>query len=218
MRTRFDEQLVELNTSLILMGATIEHAIAQAAKALVNQEADLARQAIRCHEEVDEMERRIESMCLKLLLHQQPMARDLRLISTALKMITDMQRIGDHAADISEILLFLLQAPPVQTLEAIPAMARATIKMVTESIDAFVKKDLDLAGAVIEYDDVVDDLFYQVRVELVDRINKDRDYGQQAMDFLMIAKYYERIGDHAVNIAEWVIFSLTGQHRDRRIF
>ena len=217
MRTRFDEQLAELNTSLIRMGAMIEHAIALAAKALTTKDAELARQAIACDDEIDDMEKNIESLCLKLILHQQPIASDLRLISTALKMITDMERIGDHAADISEILLFMLQSPPIRELDTIPDMARATIKMVTESIDSFVKKDLELAQSIIAYDDVVDDQFLAVRNELVDRIMKDNSYGEQAMDYLMIAKYYERIGDHAVNIAEWVIFSLTGQHKDVKI-
>jgi len=217
MRTRFDEQLAELNTSLIRMGANIEHAIALAAKALVTQDEELAKQAIKCDDEIDEMEKIIESLCLKLILHQQPIASDLRLISTALKMITDMERIGDHAADISEILLFMLQNPPIRELDTITDMARATIKMVSESIDAFVKKDLELAQSVIKYDDVVDEQFRLVRNELIKRITQDNSYGEQAMDFLMIAKYYERIGDHAVNIAEWVIFSLTGQHKDVQI-
>ena len=217
MRSRFDEQLEELNTSLIRMGASIEHAIALAAKALSTQDADLARQAISSDDEIDDMEKNIESLCLKLILHQQPIAKDLRLISTALKMITDMERIGDHAADISEILLYMLENPPIRELEIITDMARATIKMVTESIDSYVTKDLDLAQAVIKYDDVVDDQFRAARNELVQRISQNTSYGEQALDFLMIAKYYERIGDHAVNIAEWVIFSLTGQHKDVKI-
>jgi phosphate transport system protein len=141
-------------------------------------------------------------------------ARDLRLISAALKMITDMERIGDQAADISEIAVYLSQAPYIKKLETIPKMAEMTIKMVTGSIDAFVKKDLDLAHSVVEADDIVDDYFVVVKNDLIELIHENADNGSQAMDLLMVAKYFERIGDHAVNIAEWVIFSITGEHKD----
>ena len=202
MRTRFDEQLKEMNNSLIQMGAFIENAITLATKALVEQDFALAKKAILCDNEINDMEKHIESQCLKLILHQQPIASDLRLISTALKMITDMERIGDHATDISEITLMLSDAVYIKKLELIPQMAQATIKMVSDSIDAYVNKDLELANAVIKYDDVVDGLFSTVKEDLIALIHEDVKNGEQAMDLLMIAKYFERIGDHAVNIAE----------------
>jgi len=217
MRTRFDEQLKEMNNSLIQMGAFIENAIALATKALVEQDQTLAKKAIECDNEIDDMEKHIESQCLKLILHQQPIASDLRLISTALKMITDMERIGDHATDISEITLVLSDTVYIKKLEHIPQMAQATIKMVSDSIDAYVRKDLELANSVIKYDDVVDKLFRAVKEDLIVLIHEDVKNGEQAMDLLMIAKYFERIGDHAVNIAEWVIFSITGKHKNKKI-
>jgi len=217
MRTRFDEQLKEMNNSLLQMGAFIENAIALATKALVEQDCVLAKKAIDCDDEINDMEKQIESMCLKLILHQQPIASDLRIISTALKMITDMERIGDHATDISEITLMLSDAVYIKKLEHIPQMAQATIKMVSDSIDAYVNKDLELANAVIKYDDVVDELFCMVKEDLTALIHEDVKNGEQAMDLLMIAKYFERIGDHAVNIAEWVIFSITGEHKNKKI-
>ena len=217
MRTRFDEQLGDMNNSLIQMGAFIENAIALATKALVEQDSILAKRAIECDNEINEIEKHIESQCLKLILHQQPIASDLRLISTALKMITDMERIGDHATDISEIILVLSDTVYIKKLEHIPQMAEATIKMVSDSIDAYVRKDLELANSVIQYDDIVDKLFCAVKEDLIALIHSDVKNGEQAMDLLMIAKYFERIGDHAVNIAEWVIFSITGEHKNKKI-
>ena len=212
MRGFFDEQLELLNTQLIEMGTLIEHSIRSAAEALVSQDIAQAKEAMRFDKKVDEKEREIEALCLKLLLRQQPVARDLRFISSALKMITDMERIGDQAADISEIVLFIADQQYIKKLEHIPAMAGATIEMVTKSIDAFVNRDVDLARKVISMDDVVDDLFDQFKAELIALIGKDASNGEQAMDLLMIAKYYERIGDHATNIAEWVEFAITGIH------
>jgi phosphate transport system protein len=212
MRSRFDEQLAKLNDMLIEMGALIETAISLATKALSEQDAALAEKAIEFDRDVDQKEKDIEALCLKLLLQQQPVARDLRLISAALKMITDMERIGDQAADISEITLMLAGTPYVKKLDHIQQMARATVKMVTDSVDAFVKKDLELAESVIAYDDVVDGLFNQVKNDLIAMIREDKDSGEQAIDLLMVAKYFERIGDHAENIAEWVVFSITGKH------
>lgn len=217
MRSRLDEQLTLLNNNLIEMGACIERAIAKATKALLEHDADTAREIIDGDPVIDDKEKEIESLCLKLLLNQQPVAKDLRLISTALKMITDIERIGDQAADISELCIYLSNQEYIKKLEHIPQMAQATIKMVNEAIDAFVKKDLALAEAVIEYDDVVDDLYVTVRQDLIKLIHKDVRNGEQAFDLLQIAKYYERIGDHAVNIAEWVIFSITGKHENRQI-
>jgi len=212
MRSKFDEQLTKLHDMLIEMGAMIEKAITLAIHALVKQDEAMAKQAIACDEDIDNMEQEIEAMCLRLLLQQQPVAGDLRLISAALKMITDMERIGDQAADISEIAMYLTGKTYIKKLEHIPQMAEATSKMVTDSIDAFVKMDLELAQRVVEYDDVVDRLFYEVKSDLIQLIQADSANGEQAIDLLMIAKYFERIGDHAVNIAEWVVFSITGKH------
>jgi phosphate transport system protein len=217
MRLRYDEQLSKLNASLIEMGALIEHAIASATKVLEEQDVEMARQIIAEDEIIDEQERDIERMCLKLLLHQQPVAGDLRQVSTALKMITDMERIGDHASDISELCVYLAGQTYIKTLEHISSMANATIKMVKESIDSFVTKDLILAQAVIVHDDVVDDLYSTIKKELIRLVHENVDNGEQAFDLLQIAKYYERIGDHAVNIAEWVIFSITGKHKDKQV-
>lgn len=212
MRNQFNEQMTLLNNLLIEMGALIEASIALASRALHEQDVEYAQKAISIERDVDSKERDIESLCLKLLLQQQPVARDLRLISAALKMITDMERIGDQAADISELTILLAEKPYATELEHIPQMAEATIKMVSDSIDAFVNKDLELAQSVIQYDDVVDALFMTVRQELIEMIRTDHENGEQAIDLLMVAKYFERIGDHAVNIAEWVVFSITGKH------
>jgi len=217
MRSRFEEQLTQLNNSLIEMGALIERAIAKATEALISQDADTAGNIIDGDALIDEKEKEIESLCLKLILNQQPVARDLRQISTALKMITDMERIGDHAEDISELCIYLAAQAYIKKLEHIPQMAEATIKMVTDSIDAFVKKDLALAQAVISYDDVVDALYVTVKQDLIGLVHADVRNGEQAFDLLQVAKYYERIGDHAVNIAEWVIFSITGKHKDKQV-
>jgi len=217
MRSRFDEQLTLLHNSLIEMGALVERAIADATKALISQDAEIARGIISSEYRVDEKEKEIESLCLKLLLNQQPVARDLRQISTALKMITDIERIGDQAADISELCVYLSAQEYIKKLDHIPQMAEETIKMVTGSIDAFVKKDLNLAHAVIENDDVVDGLYVTVKKDLIALVHDDVKHGEQAFDLLQIAKYYERIGDHAVNIAEWVIFSITGKHKDKQM-
>lgn len=211
MRSRFDDQLDALHTELIEMGALCENAISNAAEALLKGDLSLAKRAEEFDQEIDQKERKIESLALKLLLFQQPVAKDLRQVSAALKMITDMERIGDQAADISEIIT-MANIVPEDTLH-VGEMARATIKMVTESIDAFVQSDLALARAVMEYDDVVDDLFDRVKGELIELIGKSPERGEYAVDLLMIAKYFERIGDHAVNIAEWVEFSITGWHK-----
>ena len=213
MRNRFDRQLSTLNDELIEMGSMIEKSIETAIKALVNQDVDLARHAIEADEEIDRQERIIEDLCLKLLLQQQPVAKDLRLISSALKMITDMERIGDHASDISEITIALADQPYIKKLEHIQQMAKETMIMLVGSIEAFVDKDLEKANEVIKRDDVVDDLFNKVKKELIQMIHENADKGEQAADLLMVAKYMERIGDHATHISEWVIFSITGEHK-----
>ena len=213
MRITFEEQLRLLNQELLEMGALIEHAIQSASEALIMQDVDAANHAITFDREVDQKERDIESLCLKLLLQQQPVAKDLRLISAALKMITDMERIGDQAADISGIVIYLAGEPYIKSLEHLPQMAEASIRMVSGSIVAFVKKDLALARDIIEMDDVIDDLFDTIKGELISLIQHDPDNGEQAIDLLMIAKYFERIGDHAQNIAEWAEYSITGVHK-----
>ncbi len=212
MRSRFDEQLKVLNKKMIEMGAECEELIALVAKALLNGDVEGARKAKEQGHEIDQMEREIEAICLKLLLQQQPVAKDLRVISAALKMITDMERIGDQAEDIAEIITFL-NGRTGEECHDIRLMAEATIKMVTDSIDAYVKQDLELAKSVSDYDDVVDDAFDRVKQTLIKMISENTADGEYAVDLLMIAKYFERIGDHAVNIAEWVEFSVTGVHK-----
>ena len=213
MRNRFDEQLFELNREIIEMGAMCEEAIASAAKALTAGDMELAKNVKRNGSAIDQLERDIESLCMKLLLHQQPVARDLRLISAALKMITDMERIGDQAEDIAEIVTFL-NGHIVEGMELIEEMARETIGMVTASVDAFVQKDVALAQKVIDRDDVVDNYFSGVKRDIIALIAENHADGEFALDLLMIAKYFERIGDHATNIAEWVIYSVTGKHKE----
>jgi len=207
MRNRFDEQLCLLNKELLEMGALIERSIKNATKALLKQDVETAKAAIGFDKEVDQKERDIEALCIKLLLQQQPVAGDLRLISAAMKMITDMERIGDQAADISEIVIHLSGTPYIKKLVHLPLMADGAINMVSASLDAYVAKDLGLVRRVIEMDDVIDNLFDIIKNELIELIRKDAAYGTQAIDLLMIAKYFERIGDHAQNIAEWVEYS-----------
>lgn len=209
MRNKFDEQLELLNVELIKMGALCEDAIANVAKALICDDDSYADAVFPLDAEIDQKERDIEALCLKLLLQQQPVASDLRKISSALKMISDMERIGDQAADIAEISKFVSNNNTKSEIR-IADMAKATIKMVTESVDSFVNKDVELARAVIKYDDVVDDLFTEVKNELISLISQNSKNGEFCLDLLMIAKYFERIGDHATNIAEWVEYSLTG--------
>ena len=213
MRITFEEQLRLLNQELLEMGALIEHAIQSASEALIKQDVESANHAITFDREVDQKDRDIEALCLKLLLQQQPVAKDLRLISAALKMITDMERIGDQAADISGIVIYLNGKPYIKSLEHLPQMAEAAIRMVSGSIDAFINKDLTLARNIIDMDDVIDDLFDTIKGELIELIQHDPANGEQAVDLLMIAKYFERIGDHAQNIAEWAEYSITGVHK-----
>ena len=213
MRSRFDEQLALLKRELIEMGALCEEVIALAAQSLTEGDTALSARVSPLDEEIDRKEREIESLCLKLLLQQQPVARDLRQISAALKMITDMERIGDQAEDIAEIVAFL-GGRGTEDSELLRDMARSAIRMVSGSVDAYVKQDVPLAEKVIAEDDVVDDYFTRVKKALISRIAADPEDGEFALDVLMIAKYFERIGDHAVNIAEWVIFSVTGEHKE----
>ena len=212
MRNRFDRQLKKLNDELIDMGSMIEKSIEKALVALVTQNVEKAQEVIAFDLEIDRQEREIESLCMKLLLQQQPVARDLRLISSALKMITDMERIGDQAADIAELAIFMAEKPYIKELKHITQMGQETMVMVVTSVDAFVEKDLQKAQEVLAHDDIVDQLFDAVKSELIEMIHQDKEIGEQATDLLMVAKYFERIGDHATNIAEWVIYSITGEH------
>ena len=211
MRNKFDEQLFELNRELIEMGSMCEEAIAQIAKALAMGDVELANRVKEDALGIDQMERDIERRCMRLLLHQQPVARDLRQISAALKMITDMERIGDMAEDIAEIVMFL-NGQTMKGIEIVLDMAHETSKMVTASVDAFVKKDTVLAEAVLAQDDIVDNYFSIIKQKIIGLISENKKDGEFALDILMIAKYFERIGDHATNIAEWVIYSVTGTH------
>ena len=213
MRNRFDEQLSQLNKEIISMGSMIEQSIETAVDALIHQDVKKAQKAMDGDKEIDHQEKEIENLCLRLLLQQQPVARDLRVISAALKMITDMERIGDHAVDLSEPTVVMAGQPYMKKLEHIEQMAKETMVMLISSLEAYVNKNLEQAREVIEHDDVVDDLFVQVKTELIDLIHQNADNGEQAADLLMAAKYFERIGDHATNIAEWVIFSITGKHK-----
>ena len=212
MRNHFDEQLALLHKEMIEMGALCEESLNMTVTALRLGDVELAAQVKPFAAGIDQKERDIEARCLRLLLQQQPVAKDLRQISAALKMITDMERIGDQAADIAEIIGYL-GGYSAEEFPLIETMAQAAIKMVTDSVDAYVNKDVELAKAVLESDDFVDDCLIQVRQILIEVIRKHADMSERALDLLQIAKYFERIGDHATNIAEWVVFSITGVHK-----
>ena len=212
MKNRFDEQVELLNTQMIEMGALIETTIEGACDALQTADLPKARAIIEADSVVDRKEREIESLCLRMLLTRQPVAHDLRVVSSALKMITDMERIGDHAADISEIVTMMDYTAAMQP-EHFGAMSKAAIEMVHRAVDAYVHQDVALARDVIASDDIVDDLFTSVKRELIELLAADASRGSEALDLLMIAKYFERIGDHATNIAEWVEYSVTALYK-----
>lgn len=217
MRNKFDKQLDRLNVELIDMGQLCEIAIGKAAKALEEDSEEIAKEVIGADEEIDQKEKEIEQLCLKLILQQQPVARDLRQISAALKMITDMERIGDQASDIAEIILSA-EIKDTRTIPEITKMALAASAMVRNSVMAYVNKDLEMAKKVMGADDKVDNMFDNIKYKLIEFIAKEGGHqGEDAIDFLMIAKYLERIGDHATNIAEWVEFSITGVHRSGQV-
>ena len=214
MRSKFDEQLNMLNQEMMHMGTMIEERIQKAIEALIDGNTDLAKEIMDSDNEVDREQKIIESVCFNLLMQQQPVARDLRVISAAMKMVTDMERIGDHAADISEMTIMMQSTSYPSQLEDIKKMASETVLMLIRSIEAYVEKDMEKARKVIAHDDVVDELFDRNKSDIIEMIHKDPTQGEQAVDLLMIAKYFERIGDHATNIAEWVIYSITGQHEE----
>ena len=210
MREYFDTELANLNNQLIGMGTLVESAIKNAVEIIANNSAELLDKAREQEELINTSERKIQNHCIRLLLHQAPVANDLRKVSSALKMITDLERIGDQAIDIAEVSQYIKSRNTVINVTHIDEMANQTSKMVTLAIDAFVKKDFDLAKTVSNSDDVIDELFDKVKKETVEIIQRDKALGEEAIDLMMIAKYLERIGDHAVNIAEWVAFSITG--------
>lgn len=216
MRSKFDEQLKNLNEEMIQMGILIEENIQKAIEALVQSDVELAKVIMEKDAIIDRKQREIESICFQLLIQQQPVAKDLRAITAAMKMVTDMERIGDHAADISEITIMLSDSTRNENYDTIIKMASEASVMLIQSIDAFTEKNENKAKAVIDHDDVVDELFDRVKAELIELIKNDPKRGEQEVDMLMIAKYLERIGDHATNIAEWVIYSLDNKVKENQ--
>lgn len=212
MRNKFDQQLETLHVELIKMGALCEDAISGTVSALENNSEEVIQNVFHLETEIDQKERDIEALCMKLLLQQQPVATDLRVVSAAMKMISDMERIGDQAADIAEITRYV-QLSTLREIAPVDKMAKAAVRMVTNAIDSFIKRDLTLAGRVIGSDDIVDELFSSNRKCLIEYISKHPENSENCLDMLMIAKYFERIGDHAANIAEWVEFSITGVYK-----
>ena len=225
MRANFDNKLSELNKKLLSMAAMTEQIIAMSIKSLEEQNTKLARETVEFDAKINEAEREVERICLNLLLQQQPVfaedlrrvASDLRLISAALKMITDIERVGDQSADIADLNIQLIKKKQKWDLSDISEMARAATQMVNDAIDAYVNDDENLARKVISSDDKIDELFIKTKDKIIDEIAADKANGEKAIDTLMVAKYFERIGDHAVNIAEWVVFSVTGVHKTERI-
>lgn len=212
MRKRFDEQLNELNQEMIHMGNIIEQAIENALDALIHKDIKKANEIIKSDNEIDRQERKIENLCLQLLLQQQPVAKDLRFISATLKMITDMERIGDHATSIAELTIEMATQAHIKKLEHIEQMAKETIIMLINCLKSYIAQNLEIAKNVIRHDEKVDKLFFQVKKDLIQMIHEDCECGEDATNLLLIAKYFERIADHAVNIAKWIVFSITGKH------
>ena len=208
MRSKFDEQLAELNNQMTKMGIMIEDSIAKAVTAMSKKDEELAKNVMEGDSEIDHAQKKIESICFNLLIQQQPVAKDLRTITAAMKMVTDMERIGDHAADISEMTIFMGEGERLADFSHINKMASETVLMLHWSIEAYVEKDMEKAKAVIAHDDIVDKLFEEAKKDIIALILKNPKDGEEATDLLMVAKYFERIGDHATNIAEWVIYSL----------
>lgn len=216
MRNKFDEQLEALHIELIKMGGLCETAIASASKSLQNSNEDILNNIAEIENDIDQKERDIEGLCMKLLLQQQPVATDLRMVSAAMKMVSDMERIGDQASDIAEIAKFIKSDTVFDDIH-MSDMASETVKMVTESITSFVKSDLERAQNVIKSDDIIDNMFNDIKTKLVKYIHNNPDNSEHCLDLLMIAKYFERIGDHAANIAEWVEFSITGKYKGGKL-
>ena len=208
MRRRFEEQLNDLNEELMHMASQVQGSIQKAIGALLKQDTELAQKVISNDKEIDRQKKNIESKCFTLLMQQQPVASDLRMISAALRMVTDMERIGDHASDISELTIMLANEPYIKRLEHISKMASETTYMLITAMEAFIDKDIEKAKKVIIHDDIVDELFAETKRELIELIHQDKNNGEQAADLLMVAKYFERIGDHTTNVAKHILFSL----------
>ena len=217
MRSKFDEQLLELNKEMIEMGNKIILSIKNAIEALVARDENMAKAIMESDAEVDHLQKKIEGICFNLLIQQQPVARDLRTVTAAMKMVTDMERIGDHAADISEMTILMGQNSQIDKFEHISQMATETMIMLNHSIEAYVEKNVIKAKEVIEHDDIVDDLFVEAKKDVIELILNSPSEGEGATDILMIAKYFERIGDHATNIAEWVIYSLKQKEDENEV-
>ena len=211
MREHFEEELSKLSNALVEMGALCEDAISCAVKYLLKNDAQMKKNAAEAEKQIDQKEREIETMCMRLLIQQQPVATDFRMITSALKMLSDMERIGDQALDIAEIAEYVTD--DIKSKINIKEMAETTVKMVMNSVDSYVRKDIDIANSVIGLDDTVDALFDKAKSELINVIRTENENAEGLLDLLMVAKYFERIGDHAENIAEWVIFAVTGNHK-----
>ena len=211
MREHFEEELSKLSNALVEMGALCEDAISCAVKYLLKNDAQMKKNAVEAEKQIDQKEREIETMCMRLLIQQQPVATDFRMITSALKMISDMERIGDQALDIAEIAEYVTD--DIKSKINIKEMAETTVKMVMNSVDSYVRKDIGIANSVIGLDDTVDALFDKAKSELINVIRTENENAEGLLDLLMVAKYFERIGDHAENIAEWVIFAVTGNHK-----
>ena len=211
MREHFEEELSKLSNALVEMGALCEDAISCAVKYLLKNDAQMKENAAEAEKQIDQKEREIETMCMRLLIQQQPVATDFRMITSALKMISDMERIGDQALDIAEIAEYVTD--DIKSKINIKEMAETTVKMVMNSVDSYVRKDIDIANSVIGLDDTVVALFDKAKSELINVIRTENENAEGLLDLLMVAKYFERIGDHAENIAEWVIFAVTGNHK-----
>lgn len=211
MRTKFDKQLRQLNREMIQMGNMIEKAIEDTIEAFFSQDVKTAKRIMRDDDQIDQKQKTIESICFQLLVQQQPVASDLRTITAAMKMVTDMERIGDQAADIAELTIMVSDDPYPLKVDHIKKMSRETCAMLLQAVEAYVERDVEKARKVIEHDDVVDGLYVIVKTDLIEVMQNNRDYAEHAADLLMVNKYLERIGDHATNIAEWVIFSIEGR-------
>lgn len=211
MREHFEKELSKLSNALVEMGALCEDAISCAVKYLLKNDAQMKKNAAEAEKQIDQKEREIETMCMRLLIQQQPVATDFRMITSALKMISDMERIGDQALDIAEIAEYVTD--DIKSKINIKEMAETTVKMVMNSVDSYVRKDIGIANSVIGLDDTVDALFDKAKSELINVIRTENENAEGLLDLLMVAKYFERIGDHAENIAEWVIFAVTGNHK-----
>ena len=216
-RKTFEASLEDLNVELIKMGATVETAINSAIIAFKNHDEKLAKEVVDQDRIIDDMEKDIESKCLSLILRQQPVACDLRVVFTALKMVTDMERIGDQAADIAELVMDFTGELGYTSIEHIPAMAEVAVSMVHGAIAAFVNHDVEAAREIIKKDDVVDELFEKVKQDVSKSLQANAKNSDMDINFLMIAKYLERIGDHAENICEWIEFSETGEYKNGRL-